>query len=1191
LPGTLEIPQPIRHTGDKAMSYSLGSRTGTCRKPGRAVRGRLIVLTLTATALLLALPQETNAQVLYGSLTGNVTDASGGVAVGVKVQALNVGTNVAKSATTNDRGVYLFSDLLPGVYDVSFETQGFKNLAHKGVRVDSNTVRRVDARLEVSGVTETVEVTAPAAPLQTDRADIHVTQSAKQVNDLPLAGSLGRNYQSLMQIVPGATIMRTENGQGEANSVAGSPQRAISFSANGVSGWLNQTKIDGSPVQYFYLPTNTAYVPSAEAIEEVSIVTNSYSAEQGTAAGAAVNVVVKSGTNTYHATAWVYDTNSELRARNVFQTTPNNPKNIVMQYGANVGGPIIKDKLFFFFNTEKTTQRVGAGSRRLSIAPESLRPNAAGNVVFPTPAQGGAIIYDPLSSPDPSQRTPFPNNTIPGSRIDQAAQYMLGQLPATTSEGYVNNVVTTGATEYDRTNYDIKVNYAASTRLMMFARYGNSPHDIYDDYALGGAGGGSAAGGSVGLGVGRTQVLGVGATYTFGPTTVLDANFGWTHQKLGAEAPDIDVNVGSDADKMNIPGTNGPDRMQGGLPSFQISNWSNLGNDGTGNPFQFDDYQYTASLNLQKLSGPHTFRLGGEYLNQQINHFQPQGGAFQTVRGTFIFSGQSTMLQGAPAPADVRFNSWAAFLLGMPSGNNPQGQGPGAGKVEQLLNPNSINMDTWAAYLQDTWQVNRALTVSLGLRWEIYRFPYRPDGKGVGRFDPADGYVYVGGYGDVPQDTYASSGNGQLLPRAGVIYRLNDKTVLRAGYGRTADPRNFTDFRNSYPINFVWTMAPIKYNGVDNPYLPVTTFRQGLIPPSAPPDLNQGKILLPAGVGTITYPKEANRKHIDSFNIAVQRELAPWMTFQAAYVGTRAIGQMNYVNINAGAPGTGTAGRALYASGLTNVTSDITMVQPYGDTVYNGLQTELRVRSSRAQGGVAYTWSKTTNYADNGGGNAAGAGGPRIQYMPEKERNKGLAGYDRTHNFQAYGFWDLPFGEGRQWATSGWKSALFGGWQINGILSIMSGTPIYIIQNTGFNLNASGSSQVPDLIKGTVATYPDNKVNRPPSGADPNQYQYFDRSAYQAVNIPASEQQRFGNSPRNSIRGPGFWNVDLGLFRTINLPRNANLQLRFEALNAFNHPNFSNPGNNVSDAAAFGFITSTTGVGERNIRFGIRLAF
>ena len=168
---------------------------------------------------------------------------------------------------------------------------------------------------------------------------------------------------------------------------------------------------------------------------------------------------------------------------------------------------------------------------------------------------------------------------------------------------------------------------------------------------------------------------------------------------------------------------------------------------------------------------------------------------------------------------------------------------------------------------------------------------------------------------------------------------------------------------------------------------------------------------------------------------------------------------------------------------------------------------------------------------------------------------------------------------------------MFGGWQLNGIWTIMSGTPIYIVQNSGFNLNAAGSAQVPDLVKDDVATYPDNQVNRPAAGADANPYQYLDRSAYQVVNIPTGQQQRFGTSPRNTLRGPGFWNIDLGLFRSVNLPGTLAMQFRFEVLNALNHPNFSNPGNNVSDPGTFGFITSTTGVGERNIRLGVRLTF
>ena len=591
------------------MNPTTTGRVGSVGPPAIAAKALRLAPAVLAATLVMA--SAAFAQVLYGTITGNVTDGTGAVLPGTTVQALNVDTGVLKTTVTDARGAFLFSDLIPGVYDVSFEISGFKKVIQKGARVDSNAARRVDVKLEVSGVNESIEVSAAEVPLQTERADVHVTQLAKEVNDLPLAGSLGRNYQSLMQVVPGSVIVRSENGQGEANSVAGSPQRSISFSANGVSAWNNQTRIDGSPVQYVWLPVNTAYVPSAEAIQEVSIVTSSYNAEVGMAGGAAVNVVVKSGTNNYHGTGWVYDTDAALRARNLFQTTANNPKNIVMQYGGNSGGKVVKDKLFYFFNAEKSTQRVGAGSSPRSIAPASLRPTAGG-VVFPTPDQGGAIIYDPLSNPDPKLRTPFPNNTIPSNRIDQAALYLIDRLPAATEPGYVNNVLTTGATTYDRTNYDLKINYSAQ-KLTLFGRYGNSPHLINDAYALGEAGGGSAGGGQVGLAPGRTQVFGLGATYVLNSTTLLDANYGLTHQVLGAEAPDMGVNIGSDADKMNIFGTNGPDRLQGGLPSFQITNWSNLGNDNTGNPFNFRDNQYAFSANLQKTAGVHLFRGGLEY--------------------------------------------------------------------------------------------------------------------------------------------------------------------------------------------------------------------------------------------------------------------------------------------------------------------------------------------------------------------------------------------------------------------------------------------------------------------------------------------------------------------------------------------------------------------------------------------------
>src|SRR6185503_17543388 len=334
-------------------------------------------------------------------------------------------------------GRYLLSDLQPGVYKVTITSASFKALAQDNVRIDANTVRRIDAQLQTSGVSETIAVSAASVTIQSDRADINISQATRQVNDLPIAGSVGRNYQSLMGLVPGAVL------QGEQNSAAGSPQRSISFNVNGVSRLQNNTRIDGSSVIYPWLPTNTACVLPAEGIQTVNIVTNSFDAEQGLAGGAAINVIIKSGTNEFHGAGWVYDTNSALRARNYFQGTPQNPKDILVQYGYAVGGPIIKNKLFFFTDLERTTRRNTSRTTPFSVAPLSFRPGANG-VTFPTAAQGGATIYDPASSLDPRFRTPFANNTIPANRIDVAALELIKRLPPPARDGFLDNFFANG---------------------------------------------------------------------------------------------------------------------------------------------------------------------------------------------------------------------------------------------------------------------------------------------------------------------------------------------------------------------------------------------------------------------------------------------------------------------------------------------------------------------------------------------------------------------------------------------------------------------------------------------------------------------------------------------------------------------------------------------------------------------------
>src|SRR5437867_3364426 len=342
---------------------------------------RLILCGLRSMCLavaLAAMPGALYAQVLYGSLTGNVTDASGGAVPGAKVEALNAGTGIVKHAITDDRGSYLFSDLQTGAYTVTVSAPSFRTVVQERVAVNANTVMRLDTRLEVSQVAQTVTVSAEAVALQTDRADVSAQLETSQVSNLPIGS--GRNFQQLYKLIPGASP------PAEAHSDAGNPQRALVTNFNGVSYSNNNTRLDGATVSYPWLPHIVAYVPSAEAVEVVNVVTNSFDAEQGMAGGAAVNGQVKSGTDEIHGHAYEFHTNSALRARNYFYYGGNIPKNIVNQFGGTFGGPVIKNKLFFFGSWDRIVRRQNASAFR-TLPTTALRQGDFTGT--------GAVIYDP----------------------------------------------------------------------------------------------------------------------------------------------------------------------------------------------------------------------------------------------------------------------------------------------------------------------------------------------------------------------------------------------------------------------------------------------------------------------------------------------------------------------------------------------------------------------------------------------------------------------------------------------------------------------------------------------------------------------------------------------------------------------------------------------------------------------------
>lgn len=1116
---------------------------------------RLVPLTVIVASCLamMLLPGSGDAQVLYGSITGNITDPSGAPVPNATVEATNTALGITKTVQTNAEGVYLIPDLQAGPFTVTISAPSFGKLIQNGIIVRENAITRSDAQLKVSAVSETVTVNGAVEQLQTDRGDVHTDLTTQQVSDLPESGSTGRNFENLLKLVPGI------QPPAEQNSAAGNPERAMSFNVNGISDVNNNVRLDGASVIYAWLPYLISYVPPEEAIQEVNIETNSFLPEQGTAGGSAVNVIIRSGTNQFHGAAWEYNTNTDFNARPFFFTAPQLPKNILNQFGARLGGPILHNKLFFFGDWERTMQRQ-AVSGTASLPTAALK---AGDF-----SGTGTTIYNPYTgNANGTGRQPFPGNQVPVTAV--AATY-LALLPApnqNTGNSISNNYF--GAADYalTRDNADGKITYNPNSSTQIFGRYSISENTIADPYQFGAADGGTWDGGQPGAALTTVQSIALGGTHTLSPTMVIDGNVGFTRQRLGAQAPDVNSTYGLTT--LGIPGTNtGP--LEGGIPYFEVTGFSAFGNASSGSPFLFRDNSYVGNLNYGWIKGTHSLRFGWDYTHSDINHFQPQNGSFPTARGSFNFTGYMTALSGGASPN--QYNAFADFLLGLP------GQ---VAKVVQNINPNALRFSTWAFYAQDQWQASSKLTLTYGLRYEYYPFVTR-DHEGNFTYQPATNQVLIGCEGGVPCDTGEDVGPGFFAPRFGFAYRLNERTVVRGGFGLTADPDNYRDMRNTYP-------AVITYNNQANnfqaaggltpavaaPIDAVTPFVAG-IPTIVGPNIALGKIPLPNNVATQAIENPFKRGYIESYNFTLQRDLGAGFTGTAAFVGTHEVRQMSNVNINASCAGCGNAGRLLFVDYGT-INGDINEDLPFGSVRYDSLQTQLTRRGHSVQLGTSYTYSKTQDFADNSTLN-----GLTFAYPAYWARNWADASYDRTQNLQFWAIYELPFGKGHQMLQHGIAAGILGGWQVNAIFSAASGTPFTITSSAA--LNAPGNTETANQILPTVQIF---------GNIGPGQ-DWFNPAAYAN---PA--QNTFGNTGRDSLRGPGYFELDASLFRDFSPTERFKLQLRAESFAITNSPIFANPNANVSTTSNFGQITSlatsangvTAGGGYRIIRLGMRFSF
>ena len=1078
-------------------------------------------------AMLVGSAVSVNAQVLAGSVVGAVQDSSGGAIVGAAIALTNVGTSQSYAAKTDEAGRYTFSSVAPGTYTLKLTQKGFKVETITDVLVTANTVTRIDRQMQVGSLAEQITVEASAAELQTDKADTHTELNSTEVANLPLPGY--RNYQSLMNLVPGATPAATQN------SATDTPGRSLTTNVNGTNRNNNMTRIDGASSVNLWLPHHAGYVMPAEMVDTVNITTSAGDAEQGAAGGAAIAVITKSGTNNFHGSAFEYHDNQHLKARNFFQAAgTDKPLSIYNNYGGTIGGPIVKNKLFFFYSFDGTLQRQG-GNGTYSVPTTDLK---AGNF-----ANSGTTIYDPNTGTAAGVgRTPFAGNFIPASRMSAQALKIQSFYPDPNASGSLDNWNGSGVPKFNRHYNDVKVNYAQNEKQNWFLHYGIMKALVINNGLFGDAIG-PAPGADAGTGDTRTMNMSIGQNHTFSSNLLWDSVIGYQRMDQSVTGQGYGTNYSS---ILGIPGVSGTGAASG-FPNVNIGNYQGLGIAGWMPAFRTEE-SYTMSQNVSWIKGAHTFRFGFDGVNHRMSHYQPELGA--GPRGELDFYGNST-ISGASGSTDDR-NAYASFLLG----NTDQMQK----SIQYILMTPREWQFGW--YGQDRWQVTKKLTVSLGLRYELYPLMTRANGKGIERLDPETNKVYLGGRGGYPTNLGVTVSKKLFAPKMGIAYRLDDKTVIRTGYGLNYDPLPFSrPLRGYYPLTVNFNFTPL------NSYTSVGTLASGM-PSVYGPDLTSGVVDLPA-VADMRSPwqGEIHRGYVQSWNFTIERKLPQDVVVSVAYVGTESTHLLADRNINAGTAGGGAASQPYYQ--LFGRTTATNMWDGYLSSNYHSLQTAFHKQLTKGlmlKG--SYTWSKAIDMTDDDGWASVGWNSADVF-----SRNRAASGFDRTHIFNLGWVYELPFGKNGRYLKTGLASHVLGGWNVNGVMAAYTGTPLTVSASSS-SLNSPGNTQTANQVKSTVEYL--HGVGS--TGT------WFDTTAF----APVTTEATYGNSGRNILRAPGVWNTDLMINRKFQITEKINTDFRAEFYNLPNTSHFNSPDVSTS-SDSFGKITSS--FGERQIRFGLRIGF
>ncbi len=1140
------------------------------------LRNRWTVVFLSVFVLgfaLLGFVERTDAQVLFGSVSGTITDQSGAGVPKAHVTLINKATSVQKEADTDESGHYTITDVPPGNYDLKVTASGFKPLTQTNLTVTANAVMNGDAKLQVGAISEQVTVEASTVTLQTEKTDVHTELMSKAILDMPL--NQYRNYQTLINLVPGATPGVFQN------AIADTPERALSTNINGTNRNNNNTRVDGATDVFVWLPHHTVYVPPAETIQEVNISTNNFDPEQGMTGGAAITVITKSGTNQFHGVLFEYHEDQALRARQFFETAASSPrkgKSILNDLGGTFGGPVKKDKLFFFGSYDGTFER---DNRQVSTGP------LPGIQTVPTAAlrvgdfSGTSTkIYDPATGGgNPATRTQFvassnPSspafnsactnalgcpNMIPTARLSTISQQILALVPPPNLPGDTANYFKSATQRLTRNNFDGKVDWNRTSSHLIFVKYSAMKSVFHGEPNLGKAIGDCACDGGLGDFHSLVQLVTVGHTLTLSPTLVVDGNVGFTRMSEYGKTPDFGTNIGSDV--LGIPGTNGPDLRSSGFPLFAISGYANIGNPEGWNPAFRNDWSFTSNHNVRWSHGKHQVSAGTDIVHHHLNHWQPELGA--GPRGEFDFGGGATALSGGAAPD--RFNALAEFELGLFGELNSQaGANIGAGRSDQFIKATAREWQ-FGWFVGDRYRVTNKLTLNLGLRYEYYPLMTRNGAFQFDRYDFTTNQVLLGGIGGNPEHLGVTTSKKLFAPRVGVAYRLNEDTVIRSGFGITIDPLPLArPLRGFYPLTVGAAFA-----GPDG-FTPYGSLSTGIpIICCSNIDISSGTITLPtAALERSTGAGLLKRGYIESWNLVVERKLPGQFLASMGYVGTQTVHQFGDLNVNASLPGTGQAGQPLNV--LFGRATETDLWQGFLSANYHSLQISVnRQFTNGLMVKGAYTYSRAIDFTDDDGWAALVWNDPNVI-----RRNRAPAGFNTPHIFQLAYVYELPVGKGKRWAGSGGVTTkILSDWQVSGIFAAIHGQPFSLTASAA-SLNAAFQRQTPNQVG------PVKKLGGIGTG-----HPFYDPTAF----APVSASAVYGNVGRNTLYGPGSVNMDFSLFRTFNLTERFNLQFRTDAANLFNAPHFNNPTGSRS-SGNFLVITSAKN-DERQFRFGLRLAF